>query len=91
MKDETQRDAAIITFLATVSGMHFLGFSFGFLGNLYWHDRTLDFNSTTIKGYHFNSSTRLNAKSINQHIHLTINIKSHAVRWDFYVITRSGI
>ena len=32
MKDETQRDAAIITFLATVSGMHFLGFSSVFWG-----------------------------------------------------------
>ncbi len=27
MKDDSQRDAALITFLATVSGMHFLGFS----------------------------------------------------------------
>ena len=27
MKDESQRDAALITFLATVSGMHLLGFS----------------------------------------------------------------
>ena len=32
MKDESQRDAALITFLATVSGMHFLGFSSVFWG-----------------------------------------------------------
>jgi benzoate membrane transport protein len=27
MKDESQRDSALITFLATASGMHFLGLS----------------------------------------------------------------
>ncbi|ELW90870.1 MULTISPECIES: benzoate/H(+) symporter BenE [Acinetobacter] len=32
MKDDSQRDAALITFLATVSGMHFLGFSSVFWG-----------------------------------------------------------
>ena len=32
MKDESQRDAALITFLATVSGMHFLGLSSVFWG-----------------------------------------------------------
>lgn len=32
MKDESQRDAALITFLATVSGMHLLGFSSVFWG-----------------------------------------------------------
>ncbi len=32
MKDESQRDSAIITFLATASGMHFLGLSSRFLG-----------------------------------------------------------
>lgn len=32
MKDESQRDAALITFLATVSGMHYLGFSSVFWG-----------------------------------------------------------
>ncbi|MBJ8442869.1 benzoate/H(+) symporter BenE [Acinetobacter bereziniae] len=31
-KDDSQRDAALITFLATVSGMHFLGFSSVFWG-----------------------------------------------------------
>lgn len=32
MKDDHQRDAALITFLATVSGMHFLGLSSVFWG-----------------------------------------------------------
>ena len=32
MKDDTQRDAALITFLATASGMHFLGLSSVFWG-----------------------------------------------------------
>lgn len=32
MKEESQRDAALITFLATVSGMHFLGLSSVFWG-----------------------------------------------------------
>lgn len=32
MKDEGQRDAALITFLATASGMHFLGLSSVFWG-----------------------------------------------------------
>ena len=32
MKDDSQRDAALITFLATVSGMYFLGFSSVFWG-----------------------------------------------------------
>ena len=32
IKDESQRDAAVITFLATVSGMQFLGFSSVFWG-----------------------------------------------------------
>jgi benzoate membrane transport protein len=32
MKDDQQRDAALITFLATVSGMHFLGLSSVFWG-----------------------------------------------------------
>jgi benzoate membrane transport protein len=32
MKNEQQRDAALITFLATASGMHFLGLSSVFWG-----------------------------------------------------------
>ncbi len=32
MKDESERDAALITFLATASGMHFLGLSSVFWG-----------------------------------------------------------
>ncbi|MEG2695866.1 MAG: benzoate/H(+) symporter BenE family transporter, partial [Acinetobacter sp.] len=32
MKDESQRDSALITFLATASGMHFLGLSSVFWG-----------------------------------------------------------
>ena len=32
MKDESQRDSALITFLATASGMHFLGLSCVFWG-----------------------------------------------------------
>ena len=32
MKNDSQRDAALITFLATASGMHFLGLSSVFWG-----------------------------------------------------------
>ncbi len=46
MINESQRDAALITFLATASGMHFLGLSSSILGHLYWLDCTLGINQT---------------------------------------------